>query len=244
MSTSSTGDGTSGTVTGQGSSPDRRLQSPSAGPIFDGEPHGLLAGSDGRQRSPASTGGTSEDPRVLSTPTMPALDQGNRYQVANQSSAPSGAWEDSVPWLVENRVVPGEDSSESGIADALPTPDDEVLALANDLHQGVVRGEDLVSLPPQNQGLIIRSPLVNAATLRLEVENFFSQIDNLGVQPTDKALGMMLSSGAVVVGAAMACEIARRQARRPTAGPKLAVPYAEAPSGIGLPNLGQFSALS
>jgi hypothetical protein len=240
---SSAGDGIGGMSNSQTSTPDRKPHTPSSGSVFDGEPHGPLVGSDGKPRGPDSTVGTGEDLHTSSTLAVPTLEQSSRYQAGIQSPAQSVTWEDPVLRQVERRVVAVEASPESGLADSLPTPADEVLALANALHQGLVRGDDLVNLPPQNHGLVTKL-FVDPASLRSEVESFFSQIDDLGAQPADRALGMILSSGAVVVGAAMACEIARRQARRPTTGPVFAVPYAEAPSGIGLPNLGQFSALS
>ena len=81
-------------------------------------------------------------------------------------------------------------------------------------------------------------------SVRSEVDCFFVQIDDLGGYATERRISMMLSSGAVVVAAAMACEVARRQARRPAADAPLGAPWVDAPSRLGLPNFGSFSAFS
>jgi hypothetical protein len=120
-----------------------------------------------------------------------------------------------------------------------------------DLPEDTVRDNGQPNLVPQNHGLLTDSLSLDFASLRSEVQNFFAQIDNLGARATDRQIGIVLYSGAVVVAAAMACEVARRQARRPASGsafvlsPQLDLRNEpDAPSGIGLPNLAQFSTFS
>jgi hypothetical protein len=83
------------------------------------------------------------------------------------------------------------------------------------------------------------------------VQRFFEHIDQLGAHTTDRQTGLVLCSVAVVAAAAMACEVAWRQARRPVANTPLALASplawaddAEAPATIGLPYVGHFSTLS
>ena len=100
---------------------------------------------------------------------------------------------------------------------------------------------------PNRHGPLIEGLGFDFASLRPEVQRFFELLDNLGLQPGERQLSLLLSSGAVVVAAAMACEVARRQARRPVAGSAFAL-VANRELGtdtsvpLGLPNFGQFSA--
>jgi hypothetical protein len=238
------GDGTSASANVQGSTPDKRQQGQTGGSASDGEQHGPVGASEAKLHSPDGPLSPGEGLHAPIAVATSAVEQGIRYQAGIPSQQQNGTRDDSAPRPVEPRVPPVDGSQASGIAETLPTSADGPSTRANDLSEILVRDDGLSNVSPQNHGLLTNGLFGVPFPLRSEVESFFSQIEHLGEQPTDKRIGMILSSTAVLVGAAMACEIARRQARRRTTGPTFAPPYADAPSGIGLPNLGQFSVLS
>src|SRR5262249_5223183 len=116
----------------------------------------------------------------------------------------------------DERLAAAQLLAKTAVAEGTPTPAVEVLSpVAQELSDVLVPDADLATPSPRHHGLLLESLALDFASLRSEVESFFAQIDDLGGYAAERRITMILSSGAVVVAAAMACEVARRQARRP-----------------------------
>jgi hypothetical protein len=247
-----TADGINAPANGQGSALDRKQHGSGSGAVSEGEHRGAVSGSDAKQHTPDGTAIPGEELHNLVSAGNPEPEQSNRNQAAAPGPLPSGPMEEPVPRQVEERVSLVEALQRSAAEENPYPPAREVFAsLVYELPEHTVRDQDYPNGSPQKHGLLTDSLSLDLASLRAEVQSFFDLMDHLGGPATERQISVLLSSGAVVVAAAMACEVARRQARRPASGSTFAlVPNvkfggeADTPSGIGLPNFGQFSAFS
>jgi len=179
-----------------------------------------------------------------------AGNQESRSQASIYVQPPRGATDDSGQRPVAERFA-SEGSSRRFTVEPY-TADEKVSApITSYFVTDTPQDSDQPNLTPQNHGLLTDSLAIDLASLRSEVQRFFAQIDSLGARGAERKIGMALCSGALVAAAAMACELARRQARRPVSGPVLKGnpqlglgDEADDPASVELPNLAQFSAFS
>jgi len=238
------GTGENAPPTGQTSAPDRKLHGSSSGSVSEGEPRSPVGAQDGKQHGPSGLLMSDEELHILVSQSSQEPEQSNRNQAVAPSQQQNVPMEERVAVATPHqRLIIEEESS--------PRPAEEIItSVVAALLEPMTPETNHSYVSPQNHGLLTDSLALDFSSLRSEVQSFFELLDNLGGHPSEKQIGVLLSSGAVVVAAAMACEVARRQARRPTRGspfalvPKLEfASEADAPSGTRLPNFGQFSAL-
>jgi hypothetical protein len=217
---------------------DKRLHGPTIAAVPDGEQRGPLSAPDGKHGVDAGAiqGDDTHSP-------IPPGTLEPRIQVGAQVQ--HGA-EDPGQRQVQERFV-FEDSPRLAIVEPYGS-NEKVLHSVSYLPGDTLPDNDAPELAPQNHGLLTDRLFLDFASLSSEVQRFFAQIDELGVRGTERKIGMVLCTGALVAAAAMACEVARRQARRQVLGPMIGQNpelelgnEADDPSDIGLPNLAQFS---
>jgi hypothetical protein len=233
-------------TTGQSSAADRKQHNSSSGSISEGEQHGPANIQDGRQRSPDSSLLSSEELYSFASQTGSETEQNNRNQAVAPSQQQNVAWEELGQRKVDERVPHGEARQRFATEEETPPPE-VVTSAAFQLTELANAGYPYAA--PDSHEPLTDGLSFDLASLRAEVHHFFERLNDLGGHPTEKQISVLLSSGAVVVAAAMACEVARRQARRATPGspfalvPKLELAKeSDGMSSAGLPNFGQFSA--
>jgi hypothetical protein len=237
--------------TGPNSGPDRKQHSSSSGSVSDGEQRSPVGAQDGKQHGPSGLVMPDEELHILVSHSSQEPEQSNRNQALAPIQQQNVPMEEPNQRQVEERVTVAAPHQRLVIEEeSSQRPAEEIVtSVVSTLLEPTTPGTNHSYVSPKNHGLLTDSLALDFSSLRSEVQSFFELLNNLGGHPTEKQIGVLLSSGAVVVAAAMACEVARRQARRPTPGSPFAlVPRLEfasepdAPSGAGLPNFGQFSA--
>lgn len=231
----------------QNNMPEKKPTSPSSISFLEGEQHSLGNTADGRQHGPDGNIVAGEELRSLVFAGVPDPEPHSR----NQPGLQNGAMESAGRQLQE-RMPLTETFPRPTLAETPRVAGEEILApVVYDAPEDPAPAEDRPKASPQNHGLLTDSLALEFSSLRSEVQKFFDQINNLGTHATERQISVVLCSGAIVVAAAMACEVARRQARQPAPLsslaliPKLDVANdADTSSGIGPLNVGQISTFS
>lgn len=247
-----TADESNAPINGQNPPPDKKQHGAGSGSVAEGEQRGPVSTQDGKQHGPEGMVIPGEELHTLVAVGSQEPEPNTRYPAGAPSPQQNGPVEEVGQRQSEERVPLAEALQRAAIEeDAAYAATDEILTSVVSFRTApAVLDASYPGAAPQHHGILTDSLVLDFSSLRAEVQSFFEQLNNLGGLPTERRIGVFLSSGAVVVAAAMACEVARRQARRPFAGSAIAsVPRlgfasdAAAPSGIGLPKFGQFSAL-
>ena len=241
--------GTIATASNQVSSSDKRQQGPSDASIaLEAGQRGPASVQDGRQHSPDGTFTTADQVHGLLAVKNQGAEQFSRGQADGQNQQQNFADDPGQRLLAERLRL---DTYRGPAIAATVTPPGEEAIFVHDLPDDTAWVMDYVSPSLQKHELLTDSLHLDFASLRTEVQRFFEHIDHLGVHATERQIGLVIYSAFVVVSAAMACEVAWRQARRPAVNPPLALASTldladdgESPAAAGLPHFGQFSALS
>jgi hypothetical protein len=247
-----TSDGTNTLSTGQGNALDKKPHGSSNGSVSEEEPRSPVGTQEGKQHGPDGVAISPEEVRVLSYQGGQEPEQGSRNQAGALTQQQSPPMDETGARPAEERVAYGEVHQRLGNVEESSLSRAEAIAtfMVLAIPEPVSAGNDYSYASPQDHGLLTDSLALDFSSLRLEVQSFFELVNNLGGHPTEKQIGVLVSCGAVVVAAAMACEVARRQARRPAPGSPFTLVSrlefandGDAASGAGLPHFGQFSAL-
>jgi hypothetical protein len=239
---------TSVAASNQGSSADKRQHGSSDASVLEAGQRGSAGVADAKQRSPDGMSAAADDAHNPVPVKSQELEAHNHNQTESQSQQQIAA-DDSAQGPVAERLHLNYGSAAPASTESQFTPGEETLFIG-DSPDDPAPATVYANASPQNHELLTDGLALDLSSLRSEVQRFFEHIDKLGAHGRDKQIGLVLCSSAVVVAAAMACEVARRQARRPVAPWALALAStldladeAEAPAGSGLPHFGQFSAL-
>jgi hypothetical protein len=233
----------------QSSASDKRQRSPNdASSILEAGQRGPASVQESKQRTPDGTFAVADEVRSPLAVRYQWAEQHSRNPVDGQSQLQNPT-DDSAQRLLAERFRTPDASRGYGITET-PVPPGEAAVFVGELPDDTARVVDY-NAPPQNHGLLTDRLGLDFSSLRAEVHHFFEHIERLGVHAPERQIGPVICSLAVVVTAAMACEVAWRQARRPAAN----LPFALASTldvaddagglaAMGLPHFGQFSALS
>lgn len=242
------GVGTSTAASNQGSSSEKRQHGSSDASFIEAGQHGPAAVPEGKVHSPDAPLATAEEGHGPVAATTQGSEQHGRG-LTDSPSPQQNLSDDPAqrPLAERSRVADGSRGVAIGQTPSLQSDD---AVFVGEFSDEGARHPDL-HVFPQRHELLTDGLSLDLSSLRVEVQRFFEQIDQLDTHATDRQVGLVFCSVAVVVTAAMACEVAWRQARRPTANSTLALAStlhladaAEAPVATSLPHFGQFSALS
>jgi hypothetical protein len=234
----------------QSGSPDRRQHGPSNASLLEVEQHSPSSAQEGKQHGPDGTVATADETHGVVAMRSQGADQRNHNQADGQGQQQTLTDDPPQRPLFAERLR-GVDALRGTGTTETPSSPGEDAVFVGDFPEDTTSASESMNVSPQKHGLLTDSLSLEIASLRSQVQRFFEHIDQLGAQTTDRQTGLVLCSVAVVAAAAMACEVAWRQARRPVANAPLALASplawaddAEAPAAIGLPYVGQFSTLS
>lgn len=248
----STGQGITTAGNNQNNAAEKKQTSPSSGSFLEGEQHGPGSVLDGKQHVQDAPVVPSDELRSLVSAGVQEPEARTRSLTGLQAQQQNPTLESPGARPFQERMPPPETFSRPTVAESPSASAEEVVArLIDDLPEEAGQGRGYPDVPPQSGGLLTNSLSLDFSSLRADVQSFFEQIENLGAHATDRQISVVLCSGAVVVAAAMACEVARRQARQPAPGSTLTlVPKRDAGTepgvtpAVGLLHVGQFFTFS